>query len=79
MAIGEGVIAGRVVSLCKGPVAESASFLQELKDNCCGFRRERAETEVMVVCKVRLGPEGLLIQKESWISFYVQEKPLEGP
>lgn len=59
---GEGVLAGRVISLCKSSGAESASSVQELKDSCYGFRRERAEPGV-VVCKVRLGPEGLLIQK----------------
>lgn len=43
-------------------MSEGASFVQELKDHCYGFGRERAEAGE-VVCKVRLGPEGLLNQK----------------
>lgn len=61
MGWGWAVMAGRVISLCKGPVAERAYFIQELKDKCYGWNREGREW--VVVCKVRLGPEDLLNQK----------------
>lgn len=44
-------------------MSEGTSFVQELKNHCYGFRRERAEAGE-VVCKVRLGSEGLLNQEK---------------